>query len=187
MSPRTPLPALLALCLVVACGGAPEDPAEQISEIRSRYSADLNGIAVHQVPVADPEGTAAEGEGVEVPEAGAGEEGEEGVAAADGEVPVRQDVILDILVSRQSREALPGITVDIEHVGPKPERAVKETYRAYLDTSGVHRGVAAQLVHRLEDVEYVEGDGFHVEVRHPVPPEERHQYREFQEAAEGSP
>lgn len=190
MSPRTVLPVLLVLCLVAACGGAPETPAERVDEIRSRYSADLNGFAVHQVPV-EGEETMPEGPGDGAVEEGA--EAEEAVEAgaesepAAEEVPVRQDVILDILLSRESREPLPGITVDIEHVGPEPERAVKESYRAYLDASGVHRGAGTQVVHRLEDVDYVEGDGFHVEVRHPVPPGERGEYREFQEAGEGQP
>lgn len=187
MSPRTVLPVLLVLCLGAACGGAPENSAERVDEIRSRYSADLNGFAVHQVPV-EGEETMPEGpdDGAVEEGAEAGEEAEAAEAAAE-EVPVRQDVILDILLSRESREPLPGITVDIEHVGPEPERAVKESYRAYLDASGVHRGAGTQVVHRLEDVDYVEGDGFHVEVRHPVPPGERGEYQEFQEAGEGQP
>lgn len=194
VSPRATLTALLALGLVAACGGAPEDPAAQVDEIRSGYTAALNTFAVHQVPEAAGETAGEAPEAAEdAPEAAddaaavdAPEEGEEAMAVPE-EVPVRQDVILDILLSREGRESLPGITVDIEHVGPKPEMEVKETYRAWLDTSDVHRGAGTQVVHRLEDVDYVEGDGFHVEVRHPIPPGERGEYREFQEAGEGQP
>lgn len=186
MSPRNPMPLLFALCLA-ACGGAPESPADQLEEIRSRYAAELNGFAVHQVPVA------AEGEEPMMPEGaptGVVEEAAEEVAGEEAmptaePVAVRQDVILDILLSRESREALPGITVDIEHVGPEPERAVKATHRAYLDTSDVLRGAGTQVVYRLEDVDYQEGDGFHVEIRHPIPAGERGEYREFQEFGGG--
>lgn len=191
MSPRATLTALLALCLAAACSGTPEDPAERVDEIRSGYTARLNGFAVHQVPVAGeepldeaPEAVAEPGAMEEPAATGAAEEGEEAMTAAE-EVPVRQDVILDILLSRDSREPLPGITVDIEHAGPEPDRATKATYRAYLDTSAVQRGAGTQVVHRLEDVDYQEGDAFYVEVRHPIPAEERGEYQEFQEAGEG--
>lgn len=195
MSPRTILPALFALCLTAACGGAPEDPAERVDEVRSRYSAELNGFAVHQVPATGDEMAAEPAEADATAEDGAGEAGEEATTtdaeeammAEAEEVPVRQDVILDILLSLEGRDSLPGVTVDIEHVGPEPETEVKESHRVYLDASDVHRGPGTQIVHSLEDVDYVEGDGFHVEVRHPVPPAERGEYREFQEAGEGSP
>ncbi len=39
-----------------------------------------------------------------------------------------------------------------------------------------------QYTHVLEDVPYEEGDGFFAEIRHPVPAEERHLYREFSTA-----
>lgn len=189
MTPRNTVPVLLALCLAAACSGAPDDPAERIDQIRARYEAKLNGFAVDQVPVADEVEMAAMGEEGEAmaPDEG-GEDGDETMEAteAPAEVPVRQDVLLDILLSHESREPLPGITVDIEHVGPEPDRAVKGSYRAYLDSSDLHRGVGMQISYRLEDVDYQEGDGFHVEVRHPIPPGERGEYREFQESGEGS-
>jgi hypothetical protein len=191
VSPRKPILVLPALCFAaafgVACGGAPEDPAERIDEIRSGYSAKLNGFIVEQVPEAGmAEGMPmAEGavEGAVQEEVGRGEgEGGEEAAPAEPEVAVRQDAILDILMSLDRRETLPGITVDVEHVGPKPEQAVKDTYRAYLDTSDIRQGGGTQLSYRLEDVDYETGDGFHVEVRSPIPPGERGEYRELQES-----
>lgn len=188
--PRTSILALTALCLVapvlgLACASEPEDPAEQVSEIRSRYSAQLNGFVVHQVPetpaeppveapgeaaepVADDQAEGAEAEGVEVLEP----------------VPVAQAVTLDVLVSREGRESLPGLTLDITQVDAQEEE--KASWKAYLDVADVHRGPGTQISYRLEDVEYAEGDGFHVEVRHPVPAAERGEYREFQEYTEGS-
>lgn len=193
MSPRKPVLALSALCLAAAlaaaCGGAPEDPAERIDEIRSGYSAKLNGFVVQQVPQAGMDEGMPTAEGADegaVQEEAVAEEGEE-AAMAEPEVALRQDAILDILMSLDRRETLPGVTVDIEHVGPKPEQKVKDTYRAYLDTSDIRQGGGTQLSYRLEDVDYEDGDGFHVEVRYPIPPGERGDYRELQEAGEGQP
>lgn len=184
MSPRKPILVLPALCFAaafaVACGGAPEDPAERIDEIRSGYSAKLNGFIVEQVPEAGMAEGMPMAEGA-VEGEGEGEGGDE-AALAEPEVAVRQDAILDILVSLDRRETLPGITVDVEHVGPKPLQAGKDTYRAYLDVSDVHQGGGTQLSYRLEDVDYEAGDGFHVEVRSPIPPGERGEYRELQES-----
>ncbi|HEX6198626.1 MAG TPA: hypothetical protein VF150_00035, partial [Thermoanaerobaculia bacterium] len=175
----------LATVLTLACASEPEDPEERVSEIRSRYSARLNGFVVHQVPevpaepplevpaegaepVADDQAEGAEAEGVEVLQ----------------EVPVTQAVTLDILVSRDGRNTLPSLTLDITQVDAQ-ERD-KASWKAYLDVADVQRGPGTQVSYRLEDVEYEEGDGFHVEVRHPVPAAERGEYREFQEYTEGS-
>jgi hypothetical protein len=189
VSPRKPVLALLALCLTaafaVACG-APKDPAERVDEIRSGYTAVLNSFIVEQTPLTgeSEDVTAEEGAGAAQEEAAEGAEGGEEMTPQPA-VPVRQDAVLDILMSRKSRESLPGITVDVEQVGPEPERPVKRTYRVYLDTSEVGQGGGTQISYRLEDVDYAQGDGFHVEVRYPIPPEERGDYREFQELTEG--
>lgn len=183
--PRKSILALTALCLAVpvlglACASEPEDPAEQVSEIRSRYSAQLNGFVVHQVPETPAEPP------VEVPGESAepvADDRAEGVEVLEP-VPVAQAVTLDILVSREGRESLPGLTLDVTHVDAREEE--KASWKVYLDVADVHRGPGTQIAYRLEDVEYEEGDGFHVEVRHPVPAAERGEYREFQEYAEGS-
>lgn len=182
---------ILVLTSALACGGAPGDPAEQVAEIRSGYTAELNGWVVDQKPVEmatpAPE-TGAPGEGAAGGGQPAGEAGEAGEAPegeAEPAAPVRQDVILDVLVSRESRESLPGVTVDVIQVDA--EQNPKQTWQVYVDTADVLPGPGTQITHRLEDVDVAPGDGFHVEVRHPVPPDERGQYREFQihGAAEG--
>jgi hypothetical protein len=111
--------------------------------------------------------------------------GETAEAEAPVEVPLRQDVILDILVSREGHEALPGITVDVTQADSRDNE--KASWKVYLDTSDLSRGPGVQMVHRLEDVDFEEGDGFFVEVRHPIPAAERGEYRELREPAEGAP
>lgn len=182
--PRKSILALFTICvaglLAVGCASEPEDPAEQVSEIRSDYSAELNSFVVHQVP--QPAMEAPAEEGGETAEAGDG--AEEAAAEEPAEVPLRQDVLLDVLVALEGRDSLPGLTVDVTQVDAQENE--KATWRVYLDVSDVHRGPGTQISHRLEDVDFEEGDGFHVAVRHPVPPEERGEYREFQEPTEGS-
>ncbi|MFP3941425.1 MAG: hypothetical protein ACLF0P_14090 [Thermoanaerobaculia bacterium] len=183
---------ILVLATAVACGGAPADPAEQVAEIRSGYTAELNSWVVDQRPAEQAPSTAAEDEAPaegappEEETAGDGEAAApEDEDAAEADPPVRQDVILDILVSHESRESLPGITVDVTQVDA--EETPKNVWRVYLDTGDILPGPGTQLTHRLEDVDVESGDAFHVEVRHPVPAAERGEYREFQEygAAEG--
>jgi hypothetical protein len=166
----------LVLLVAGACG-PPQSPEERVAELRSRYDAMLNGFVVNQAPV---EEAMAEEMPMEMEAEEAAEPAmEEGEMMAEP-MPLLQEVLLDILVSTTSRETLPGLTVDITQVDA--EKNVKQTWRVYLDTSAVHRGPGTQITHRLEGVEYQEGDGFNVEVRHPVPPEERGEYQEFQAA-----
>jgi hypothetical protein len=92
--------------------------------------------------------------------------------------PVRTDVILDILVSTTSSEYLPGITLDVEHADA--DRQAKDRRTLWVDTSGLVRGGGTQVTHVLENVDWEEGDAFYVEVRSPVPAEERADYKEFE-------
>jgi hypothetical protein len=189
VSPRNSILSLSALTLLAACGGAPDDPAERVAEARAGYSARLNSYAVDQVPLEGgelltdpaPEG----GEGIGDQAAPEGAVSEAVATETMVEVPLRQDVILDILVSRRGHDALPGITVDVSQVDAQENE--KASWKVYLDTSDLSRGPGVQMVHRLEDVDFEEGDRFFVEVRHPIPAAERGEYREFQEPAEGAP
>lgn len=181
---------ILVLAGALACGG-PSDPAEEVAEIRSGYAAELNGWVVDQRPV-EPElpapETGAPGEDAPAGDDGAAPEdaaSEDEEAVAEPAAPVRQDVILDILISRDTRSSLPGVTVDVIQVDA--DENPKNTWRVYVDTQDVLPGPGTQITHRVEDVDVAPGDGFHVEVRDPVPPDERGEYREFQihGAAEG--
>ena len=92
---------------------------------------------------------------------------------------VRSDVIHDILVSTTSNEYLPGVTLDVEHVDADHEEKDRRTL--WVDTSGLVRGGGTQVTHVLEDVDWQTGDAMYVEIRSPIPPEERAEYREFEE------
>lgn len=186
---------LLGAGLFAAC--APSDPVAEVEEARTRYSAEVASFSVDQRPregALEPPpagdeatGEAEAGETAAPPVASEAEAGDEaaGEATEPAEpVEVRQDVLLDILLRFDGHDPLPGVTLDITHADADDRE--KGVYRAYIDTTGVHRGPPAQIVHRLEDVPYVEGDGFHAEVRSPVPAGERDLYRELAEAGEGS-
>jgi len=193
--------ALTLVALLFALGCGPSDPIEKIAEQRTHYTAELNSFIVDSQPVGGEVGTEEDATG----EVGTGEDatgedatpdgetageapGEDGDASAgEGEapeaVPVIQSVILDILLQSDLYEQLPGITLDVSHIDASG--AEKGHYRIWQDTSTIVKGRGQSLTHRLEDVDYTEGDGFHVEVRHPIPEAERGEYRELSVAASG--
>ena len=192
--------ALLALTLVgvwlVGCEQA--SPEERISELRSDFTAELNGFVVREIPetvdveIVDAEDGEGEGEeaveeaaeevldreaGVEDVTGEAQEAGTDVVAEDTLEEEVQKDVILDIMIRHTSSETLPGITVDVSQADADGNE--KASYKVWIETSDLPMGTPQQVNKILEDVDYEEGDGFFVEVRHPVPPEERDEYREF--------
>jgi hypothetical protein len=157
--------------VLTACG--PSSPAEKTAQTRSLYSARLNGFVVEEEPIVEApmgEMEASAGE-VETAEAILEEQ-------ADFEpVAVSQRVLLDILIQHDSNEKLPGVTVDISMAAPDGQE--KDHWRVWFDTSDIEKANVTQFTHILEDVSYEEGDGFFAEVRHPVPEEERSEYKEF--------
>jgi hypothetical protein len=91
----------------------------------------------------------------------------------------RPKILLDVTVRGDARPPLPGITVDVTMVdGARSEKARR---RVWIDTSALGPG-GEQTTLVLEDLDFAPGDGFWVEVRTPVPPAERGEYREFAEA-----
>jgi len=180
----------LSLLLAVACG-KPMSPEEKVADQRAKYTATLNGFVVHAVPV-DEAMEGAQGEAMEttmdettgaMDDQASGEGMDEAMDQEGGEAmpaPTRQDAILDILVSTTSREPLSHLTVDVDQVDANENP--KGHWLAYLDTADVHRGPGTQISYTVENVDYADGDGFNVEVRSPVPPEDRGQYKEFQES-----
>lgn len=172
-----PVLAVVLATLALAVGCAKKSPLEQMIENRSRYTAVLNesGFILEETPLvaAVVEGDA-ELEG-EVPAEGEAEG--EGEMLEPEPVPVEQKVHLDIIVRHDSYEKLPGITVDISMVDA--QRNEKGHWRVWLDTSNIERANLTQFSHTLEDIDYVEGDAFSVEVRHPIPEADRGDYKEF--------
>lgn len=176
----------LAALVVTAC--VPKSPEERVAKRRSYYRARLLGFIVEADPVlAELSEESAEESAEEAPS----EEPMDGAAADAGEgeatetaaatVSIRQNVRIDILLQHDSPDRLAGITLDIEMVDSN--KVQKNVWKLWVDTSALTKGTGTQFGHLLEDVDYVEGDGFNVEVRSPVPPEEWGEYREFADAA----
>ncbi len=170
--------ALLGVIAVTGCG--PKSPEDKVAQLRSFYSARLNGFILEEEPLV-----------TEVPELEAveiiGDEAEiDGVDPAAeplemAEVEMEEKVRLDILIQHRSAEILPGITVEVSMVDSAENE--KGHWRVWFDTSNVTKATVTQFTHILEEVGYEEGDGFFVEVRHPIPVEERGEYREFADAS----
>ena len=170
---------ILVVLVMVAMGCAQKSPEEKVAELRSRFTAKLNGFIVQEQP--EVEAMGGELEATEITEEVAAEE----VVASDmdaempAEVPlvVTQNVLLDVLLQHDNVEKLAGITVDISMVDS--ELVEKGHWRVWFDTSDLAKANMSQQTHVLEDVDYVEGDGFSVEVRTPIPENERTDYQEF--------
>lgn len=175
---RFALGLLVLLPLAWGCKEVP--PEERVAEMRSRYKVRLNegGFLVREEPlevgVPDEEAEADELGGAD------GQDLEEENGEEDVGKPVRQIVTLDIIVQHDNREGLPGVTVEISMVGP--ERNDKGNWRLWVDTAGLPKATLKQVSWDQEIPNYLKGDGFAVELRHPVPAEERGEYREFADA-----
>lgn len=145
--------ALLAAVGPIACGMSARD----VAEARTWYVAALDGFVVRQEPVP-----------------GAGESAES--------PRLEQDVELDLTIRREtagdgSPDALPGITLDVDQVDAAG--ASRRHWRVWVGTAGLAPGRELRTEHVLEDVEYVPGDGFRIEMRQDVPASERAEYREW--------
>lgn len=165
---------LVAAALLVFVGCAKKSPLEQMIENRARYTAEINGFFIQETPVVaevDAEVEVEPGDGGEPADV----EGTEVDEAPSMEVV--QNAHLDILVKHDAFEKLPGITLDIIHADANEN--VKGEWKLWVDTSNVPRANPTVYGHVIENVDYVEGDGFAVEVRHPIPEAERGDYREF--------
>jgi len=174
--------ATAAVAVLMLAGCATKSPEEKVEANRGRYTAELNGFFVRQEPVAPAmdEEMPVEGEMVADAVAETTAAGEEGAEMAPQEVePVdlKQDVTLDILIRHESFEKLPGITIDIAMQDAAGQE--KGHWTMWADTADLEKGTHLQLTHVLEDLPYEEGDGFFVEVRTPIPADERGDYPEF--------
>ncbi len=177
---------LLLPLVVLVLTGCSKSPEERVAKLRTYYKARVIGIIVDAVPALEavPEGLMGEGDApataiadIEaVGDSGEGEGGE-GMEPEVAAVPIRQTVRVDILIQHDSPEELPGVTLDLEMVDS--QEVLKNSWKVWVDTSELPKATGSQFSHVLEDIDYVEGDGFSVDVRSYVPPEERSEYREF--------
>ncbi len=114
--------ASIAVLLVGALGCGPRLTAEEKVELlRSQYTASLESLTVKQDPMV----------------AGAADGGDDGVADSAAPV-VRTDAILDIVVSTDGEEQLPGLTLDIEHLDA--DRRAKDRSTFWVETAALARG-----------------------------------------------
>ena len=165
--------ALVAGVALTLAACAAKSPLEQLNENRSRYSAELNGFFIQETPVVAEVDAEMEVE----PDDGGEPADVEDAEVEEAPVEVIQNAHLDILVKHDSFEKLAGLTLDIVQIDAG--QAEKGRWLLWVDTANVERANPPQYSHVLESVDYVEGDGFSVEVRHPVPEGERGDYREF--------
>lgn len=179
--------AAFAVVFILAAGCQQLTPEEQLVEARSKYEATLNNFIVTQVPLVEEmpveEGEEAAGEAgaIEADDAAAEGAGEAEEDAAEGEaiedVPVRQDVTVDLTIRHESDPALDGITVDFYMSDGDLEI---QNWKIWFDTAAVPANTpGVQFSHTFEDVDYQDGYGFAAEIRSPVPVGERGDYREF--------
>lgn len=155
--------AVAALLLLAACAGE-----GGVAGARAGYIAEMGSFSVVQAPAMAEEAT-------EDAEADAEAEAAEEAAAPTG--PAMATVLLDFLIHNEGSGALDGVTVDLTIADPDGNE--KERRLLWVETAGLTKGSQRQVAHELTDVAYTDGDGFHVEVRHPIPMEERGDYREF--------
>jgi hypothetical protein len=172
--------ALAAVVLLALAACEQPTPEERVAKLRSEYTAELNSFNVREVPLTEEAVEQEIAEEVAEEALDEGGMGEPEVEVVEP-VPVRQDVMLDIVVRKEgSTDRLEGLTLDVYQV--EANEAEKANYRIYVDVSRLNPGSRKAVSYVLEDVDYRQGDGFAVEVRQPVPPEIRGEYKEFEEA-----
>lgn len=157
--------AVAALLLLAACAGE-----GGVAGARAGYIAEMGSFSVVQAPAVADEST-------EAADAAAGADAEATDEAAAPAEPAMSTVLLDFLIHNEGSGALDGVTVDLTIADPDGNE--KERRLLWVETAGLTKGSQRQVAHELTDVAYTDGDGFHVEVRHPIPMEERGDYREF--------
>ncbi len=174
--------ALALLVAGIAC--QQKSPEEQLVDARSRYEAAMTeGFVVRQVPLVAEEvdgedAVNGESESADTQAAGASDEStsEDGAEVVE-EVPVRQDILLDVIIRHESPRKLDGVTVDFYMSDGENEVA---NWKQWFDVSAIEANTPGQqFTHVLEDVDFHEGYGFYAEIRQPVPVDEWGDYREF--------
>lgn len=173
----------------IAC--APTDPMAKIAAARDDYEAQLSSWIIRppappEIDTESEEAGSVEGAMAPAAEEGEGEEGEgeegEGEMLDEPEPvdPRSQVVLFDIIVLYSGSDPLPGITVDISHVGA--DGAEKAVRRHYLEVPTIRRGSTEQVAVELDGWDLADGDSFAIDVRQGLSEAERGEYREFQNA-----
>ncbi len=159
---------IMALALSTGCQQL--SPLEQLEASRAGYTVEVSSFSIREEPIETATDVESEGDGEETPDDGVDLSG-------ILEPELKTDVLLDLIVSTDSQDTLDGVTIDYEHVDAGQN--AKDSRKLWIDTSNVVRGVGSQVTVVVEDADYVEGDGFFVTVRSPVPLAEQGDYREY--------
>ena len=172
----------IAICAVSLGACSSSTPLEKLEATRAEYKATLNSFFVKETPLESAPLAAVEGE-VETADQAAGSEGSEGETEGEEEMAmvepeVRLDAMLDVIVQHDSRNPLPGITIDVTMVDAAQQELGRWT--RWVDTTGLPKANQRPVSLELEDVAYEEGFGFFVEVRSPIAESERGEYREYE-------
>ena len=168
------LAAAASAATLAAASCAPRSgPADRVERQRAHYSAELTGFVVDEpaAPAPSPQPGATSAPAAEAAAVGTGE------AELVAPPPAASDVELDLRIRHDSPERLAGLTLEVGLLDPAGKE--KEHYRIWVDTSAIEPGAPAAVRYRLDDVPYVAGDRFAVEVRRGVPANERAMYKEF--------
>jgi len=129
--------------------------ADRVAALRLHYRANLVGFMV--LPAANTQGQA--------PLSGAG---------------LSSDLELRIQIQHDSPEKLPGLTLEVQRLGPDGDDVERQHGRVWVDVSAIEAGPGGEVRATLPAVPYVPGERLHVFVRQIVPASERAAYREFQ-------
>lgn len=182
---------LLVLGGLVAC--TPSSPEEKVAATRTQYMVTLNAFFPQEPPVEEtmPElldaGDEEEGASIDLvamePVDGdtEGVDGDADSMAVDENVvdsgPKTVGILLDLVVRFDGTDPLDGLTLDISQADPFEKE--KATFRHYIELGSMVKSETKQVSFVLEDVDYVDGDLFSVNLREVVAPGDRAEYREF--------
>lgn len=179
------VPALFLVVSTFALVGCQQlTPEEEVAQKRSQYTVELNSWFVKEPPPEEIVEEAVEETAEEIQE----EQLEETTPADEVEIvepeePEPQTIFFDLIVLWDGRgEPLPGITVEVSHVGADGEE--KGSWPEWLEIPDIVKGSTKQVSFEREGVIFEEGDQFAVTLESSVPPEERDRYREFATAGE---
>jgi len=194
MAPLRSVRLVLSLCLLaLLVGCAQKSPEQRVAEARAKYTVDISAC----VPQAPAEAQAAPDEGTTDDDASSADlQTEEGEQAQKEEVtdatemadepleppaPAVTTILCDVLVRYDGHDPLPGVTLDLSHVGA--DGTTKTSFREYVETAGLMRGDTRQVALTLEVPDFHEGDQISLDpIRADIPAAERSEYREYAES-----
>lgn len=161
-----------------------QSPQEKAMAIRSEYILQLNTWLLQEPepgkgPLADAH-AAADDISAKAAATDAVDSALADDAAIEPEVPAgprKVTVLFDIVLSQQTSEGLPGLTLDVSQADPFQKE--KKTYRHFVELPKMVKGQTQQTSFSIQADDFVDGDVFSVSLRKNIPEAERGEYREL--------